>query len=229
MLTIKFTEDSRSRLKLGQQLDVLAMGPRNRRKLVREILKETRKDLRQNIRQQKTVDGSAMKGRSGKNKKRMFRNMGKGMAVKLKNDHSGVLTWKNAGQARTAYRHHHGVDEKFTASRAEKKYGKPDYQAKATKQQAKALNENGYRARVARKRGKGGAVLKKVSQKWIMEHMTIGKAGLILRMLRTGKRKGKQNWKIKTPARPILGATKADADKFLTALAGDALRNIKRV
>lgn len=225
---LRFREDRKARLRLGQQLDVLTMGPRNRRRLVRQMLGEVKKDAKTNIRKQRTVDGSAMKRRASKGKKRMFRNMPKNMTVKLKNDHSGVLTWKHSGQARTAYRHHHGIDEQYSARRAEKRYGRPNYKGPATKHQARALNKEGFRRRVARTRGKGGAVLKKVSQKWIMDNMTLGQAGLVLRMLR-GTTKTQQSWKIKTPARPFLGVRPVDADKFLTALADKQLLKMKRV
>ena len=130
---VLFKEDSKGRLRLGKQIDVLTMGPRNRRRLIRQMLGEVKKDTRTNILQQKTVDGSAMKRRASKNRKRMFRNMAKGMAIKINNDHSGSLSWKHSGQARTAYRHHHGIDEPFTARRAKKKYGQPDYKGPATK------------------------------------------------------------------------------------------------
>lgn len=220
--------DPKGRLRLGKQLDILTMSPHQRKKVLRNIVKQTKKDARTNIRQQKTVDGSKMPGRASKKKKRMFRKMAKGLAGRIKNDHHAVITWKNGGQARTAYRHHHGIDEKYTAARAKKKNGLPDYKAPATRSQAKALKKEGYRRRVARKRGKGGAILKKVSVKWIQENLTQGQAGLILRILRTGKSRGEQSWKVKVQKRPILGATQKDADKYLTAMANNALRDMNR-
>ncbi|MGB3222532.1 MAG: hypothetical protein WBB23_07005 [Desulforhopalus sp.] len=220
--------DRRSRLRLSEQLEVLSMSPRRRRRFLKKIGSSTIRDTRQNARAQRTITGSRMEPRASKKKRRMFRAMAKGMNTRIKNDHSADVTWKNQGQAKTAYRHHHGVPENFTASRAKKQYGVPDYKGKATPAQAKALNKEGFRLRVARKRGQGGAILKKVSQKWIRDNLTIGKAGLILRLMRTESPHGKQSWKIKVPARPILGATPEDADKYLTAMAANALQEIKR-
>jgi len=58
--------------------------------------------------------------------------------------------------------------------------------------------------------------------------MTLGQAGLVLRLMRTNTRKGKQLWTIKVPERPILGASPESADIYLTAMAQEALQQIKR-
>jgi hypothetical protein len=227
-LELTLDTDKRSRLRLNHQLAVLSMGSARRKRFLRQIGKEVRADLRGNVSGQKTISGSAMEPRATKKKKRMFRAMAKGMVTNIKNDHSADITWQNLGQAKIAYRHHHGIPEDFSAAKAKKQYGVPDYKKKATPDQARALNKEGFRLRVARKRGKGGAVLKRVPQKWIQDNMTVGKAGLILRLMRTGSARGKQSWKIKVPARPILGATPADADKYLTAMATGILQETKR-
>ncbi len=220
--------DQRSRLKLADQIDVLTMAPAARRRLLRDIGKESRQRMRSNIRHQKTVAGAPMPPRAGRKKRKMFRKLAKGTITRVVNDHSAVVTWKQAGQAKVAYRHHHGVPEDYTAKKAERVYGRPDYQKPATPAQAKALNREGFRRRVARKRGKGGAILKRVPQKWIRDNMSLGQAGLVLRLMRTGSSKGVQRWQINVPERPVLGATPADADKILTAMAENALQRIKR-
>lgn len=224
---ISLNLDKKAMLRLGDQIDVLTMGPVRRRKLLRKIGKQTRTNVRKNVRNQTTVTGQAMDPRADRKKRKMFRKMAKGMVVRLPNDHAAVITWKNAGQAKTAYRHHHGVPEDFTASRAAKVYGVPNYQKPATPAQAKALNQEGYKRPVARKRGKGGAILKKMSQKWIRENMSQGQAGLILRLMRTNSTRGKQRWTIQVPERPILGATPQQANTYLTAMATDALKEIR--
>ena len=224
----KVDTDQRSRRKLAEQIDVLTMPPVQRRRMLRHIAKETRQDVRTNIRKQRTVSGEAMAPRADKKKKRMFRKMAKGMVTKIVNDHEADVTWKASGQAKLAYRHHHGVPEDFTAKKAERIYGRPDYKKQATPAQAKALIKEGFRLRTARKRGKGGAILKRVSQKWIRDNMSQGKAGLVLRLMRTNTRKGKQQWTVSLPERPILGATPEQADTYLVELATQAIQQIKR-
>jgi hypothetical protein len=221
--------DKKSCLRLHDQIDVLTMKPVQRRRLLREIGKETRADVRKNVRQQQTVTGSAMAPRASKKKRRMFRKMAKGMVTRIRGDHQAIVTWKNTGQAKVAYQHQHGISENFTAQKAKRKYGVPDYSTPATPAQAKALNREGFRKRVARKRGKGGAILKRAPQKWIRDNMSLGQAGLVLRLMRTNTRKGKQSWKIDLPERPILGATPGDANTYLTTMAQEALAKIRKV
>lgn len=225
---ISIDTDRDNTLRLLKQIRVLTMSRAERVKLLKFIGRGYRDEHRQNIRQQRTITGEAMKPRAKRSRRKMFRKMAKGMKITV-NGSVAVVTWKNAGQAKVAYRHHHGIPESFTASKAEKVYGVPDYAKPATHAQAKALNQEGYRRPVARKRGKGGAILKRVSQKWIRQNMTIGQAGLILRMMRTGTTKGKQRWTIKTPERPTLGADPAHTDKHLVAMANDALARMKQV
>lgn len=226
---LKIDTDKKGRLRLNEQLEVLSLPPRQRRKLLRNMAKQSRADVRTNIQRQQTVTGQAMAPRRDKKKRRMMTKMAKGMAVKFPNGHTAVVTWKNGGQAMTAYRHHHGISEKFTAKKAAKIYGRPNYSKPATPAQAKSLNKEGYRRPMARKRGKGGAIMKKVPQKWIRDNMSRGQAGMILRMMRTKKTKGKQAWTIQVPKRPILGATPEASGIYLTAMAREALQNIKRV
>lgn len=220
--------DKKARLRLNDQLEILCLPTAQRRMLLRDIAKQTRADAQKNIREQQTVSGQPMAPRANKTKRKMFRKLAKGMVTKVPTDHTAVVTWKNAGQAKVADRHHRGIPEHFTAKKAAKTYGVPDYSKPATVTQAKALNQEGYRRPVARKRGKGGAILKKVPVKWIMDNMTLGQAGLILRLMRTKKRRGKQQWDINLPARPILGAAPADAESYLATMAQEALANIKR-
>lgn len=219
--------DPKSTLRLMDKIDVLTMNPRRHRRLLKEISKGVRSDMRNNIRGQKTVTGSAMAPRANKKKRRMFSKMAKGMKTIVPNDHQANITWKQSGQAKMAFRHHHGVPENFTAGKAARINGVPNYKKPATPAQAKALNKEGFRRKVSRKRGKGKAILKRVSQKWIRENMTLGQAGLVLRLMRTNTRKGKQSWKVEVPERPILGATPRDANKYLTAMATNALQEIR--
>ncbi|MDD9304378.1 MAG: virion morphogenesis protein [Desulfobacter sp.] len=226
---ISIDTDKRSRLRLADQIDVLTMPPARRKRLLKEISKQTRKDMRTNIRKQQTVTGAAMEPRAGKKRKRMMGKMAKGMVTRIIGTDRAMVTWKNPAKAKLADRHHHGVPEKYTAKKAARQNGVPDYSKPATPKQAKALNKEGFRRPVARKRGKGKATLKRVSQKWIRDNMSLGQAGLILRLMRTGTRKGKQGWEIKVPARPILGATPEQANTYLTAMATNALREINKI
>lgn len=225
---IRIDTDKQSRLRLSEQIDVLTLSPTQSRKLLKKIGSGIQKDTRENVKAQRTVSGGPMPPRADKKKRRMMRKMPKGMVTRLAGEHNAVVTWRNGGQAMVADRHDKGIDENFTAKKAARLYGTPNYGKPATPAQAKSLNSEGYRRRTARKRGKGKAVLKRVPQKWIRDNMTLGQAGFILRMMRTGTAKGIQSWNIPVPKRPILGATPDTIDTYLTVMAQEALNQIKR-
>ena len=221
---IQFSEDKKSRLKLGEQMAILAMPPKEQRKLVKSIGSEVRKDARQNIRKQKTISGAPMaKRKDARNKRKLLRKMGKGMVVFNRGNTKAIVTWKNSRSAQIANSQQKGSRQAMTASKAAKRGSKPDYDAPVTRDMAKALIQEGYRQPVKGKNGRSR--LKKVSQRWIMDNMTQGQAGLVLKELRNAG--SKRSWTIRTPARPFLGATEQDADKMLESMAKAALARIQ--
>lgn len=221
-------QNRREMLKLVDQIHVISMSTPQRRRMMADIGRQTRKKTRENIRGQKTVSGSGMSPRvNARTKRKMLSKMGKGMQTKVVNTHKATVGWKNAGQGKVADRHHRGISETWTPRKMAKVHGVPDYNKPATHAQARALNKAGFRRRMARTRGKGGAVLKRVPAKWIMENMTLGQAGWVLRLMRYNTSKGKQAWETKPAPRPILGATLEDADAFLTQMTEEALTRIK--
>ncbi|WBA86521.1 phage virion morphogenesis protein [Endozoicomonas sp. GU-1] len=221
--SMNFREDRKGRLKWNEQLDILRLAPKDKRRLVRMMASDVRKDARQNIRQQKTVSGAPMAPRKdARNKRKLLRRMGKPMVVFNKSNHEAVVSFKGRAGS-IASKHQHGSSERMTATKAAKRAGTPDYNALANRDQAKSLIAEGYRLPVKGKRGR--TKLKRVSQKWIRENMTIGQAGLILRLLRDDK--GKQSWTITTPARPFLGADERDAQQMLDSLARTSLARLR--
>ena len=221
--SMNFREDRKGRLKWNEQLDILRLEPKDKRRLVKMMATDVRKDSRQNIKQQKTVSGAPMAPRKNKkNKRKLLRRMGRPMVVYNKSNEEAVVTFKGS-KAYVPSKHQHGSTERMTATKAAKRAGTPDYDAPANRAQAKSLIEEGYRLPVPGKRGR--KKLKRVSQKWIRENMTIGQAGLILRMLRDDQ--GKQSWTIKTPARPFLGADERDAQQMLDSLARTSLARLR--
>ena len=223
-------KNKRSSLRLLDQLDVLGMKPSQRRKILADMGKQTRKKARENIRYQRTVTGAPMTARANKrNKKKLLKKMGKGLAVTVWKDSSyrATVSWKNPSRGQLAYKQAHGVSESWTPKKAAKVYGSNDNKKPATRAQARALNKEGFRRRLARKRGKGKATLKRVPVKWIRENMTKGQAGLVLRLMLFKTRHGKQAWETAPAPRPFLGATLEDADAFITQMAENALKRIR--
>jgi hypothetical protein len=221
--------DEKSRLRLREQLDLLALPPAKRRRLMNGLAKQVRLDARGNIRTQRTIEGRAMEPRKDKRKRRkLLMGLGKGLTTRHKGNLHAEVTWKNAMTAKIAYQHQHGIAETWTAGRARRVYGVPNYKAPATHDQARSLIKEGFRLRVAKKRGKGAA-LKRVPQKWIRENMKLGRAGMILRLMRTGKEQGPQRWKVKPAGRPFLGIPSAESAKKINEEIQRLLGEIERM
>ncbi|SHJ72024.1 hypothetical protein ACQ0P8_16325 (plasmid) [Halodesulfovibrio aestuarii] len=236
---LNLSVDKRSRLRLREQLTLLQMPPKKQRRIVMSMARTVRKQAAQNIRQQRTVRGTQMAPRkNSRNKNRLLKKLagtklgknpkgkGKGLNVYGRGKTKAEVTWGNAFAARIAYAQQHGIAQKWSASKARKRYGVPNYKAPATRAQAKALLDAGYRLRVRKKRGKGTR-LKRVTIKWIRENMTVGKAALILNILR-GNENRPTAWEVKPEARPFLGVPAEKADEMLQDLARQTLQQLKK-
>lgn len=219
--------DARSQLRLNEQLQLLALTPQEKRRLVGGIGKDVRRESKKNITAQRTIPGRKFEPRKDKrNRRKMLMGLRKPMKVEHRNELHVDVTWNRQVTAQIAYQHQHGVDDQWSATKAKKMYGKPRYSAPATRAQAQALIDEGYKRPSAKKRGRGVA-LKRVSQKWIRENMHQGQAGFILKLLRTRKATGKKSWTIHMPARPFLGVPLKKADEYMTQMARQGLRKIR--
>jgi len=224
---MRLDTDPRGRLRLHEQLDLLSLPRRTRRNITMRMGRAVIKDSKGNLRQQRTIYGRSMEERRDtRTKRKMLRRMGKGLKPFMRGSNRVDVTWANGLTAKIADRHHRGVPEPWTPTKALKVYGVPDYNKPATRDQAKALKAEGYRLRVQKKKGKG-CTLRRVSIKWIMENLSRGQAGTILRQMRDNTTRGKQSWEVKPAARPFLGPKPGTEDQFLDDLARTALSEIR--
>lgn len=204
--------DRQHATQIHQDIAVMQLPATARKRLFRSAGRRYLKSSRDNLRQQKNIDGTPFEKRKyGKSK--LLKNMGKSLKF-FPSSHAVTLTWPNKTVAKLGYRHQFGIDEVMTASRMVKIHGQPDYQAPATKKQAKALIEAGFTI-AGNKTKKGKARRKKPSQRWILQNMSLGQAGLIIRILRRTTNPP-QRWKIPVPARPFLGVTAEAAAQVIT-------------
>ncbi|BCS89972.1 virion morphogenesis protein [Pseudodesulfovibrio sediminis] len=223
---LRLKTDPRGRLRLHEQLDILSMSPRTRRNITMRMGRKVAKAAKANIRQQKTIHGTSMEPRKdSRNKRKMLRGFGRHIKPYMRGTDRVEVTFGNDYTARLAGRHQYGIAEPWTTAKAQKIYKRPDYKAPTTRAQAKALKAEGYRLRVQKKRGKG-CTLRRVSIKWIMDHLSVGQAGAILRDMRTGTKRGKQQWEVKPAARPFLGPKPGTEKEFLNELARDTMAEI---
>lgn len=203
MLTINSPVDS----KLSRQLKALSL-PANKRKLLhKRIGREVIKTARQNIQQQKTVEGKSFAPRKNGKRAKMLRRIARGGNLKIFSGANKVtVTWPNSLIGKVARAQQDGFEDKYTAERMKKEHGQPDYGAPATSEQAKALLKSGFRLNAGKfksGKNKGATKTRRVSQAWVKENMTIGQAGIVLRLLRN--KASENSWIVKNAARPFFG------------------------
>lgn len=195
-------------------------------KLARKAGAEVRKRSRARIRQQKSLGGAPFAPRRNeRNRRKMLLGLSKSLNIVSRAGKGGgvVLTWKDSFTARIATRHQYGIGEEWNPARAAKAY-KVNYNAPCTPAQARALVKAGYRHPVS----VGGKArrTKKLSAKALQASLTLGQAGLALRLLTTGTTKGKQSWRDTPPARAFLGVTAQDANDISNQMAQAILDKI---
>jgi len=212
MLTFK--NNNQSALK---QLNLLTLNPNKRRRILRGAGRKVRRESKARLKGQRDLSGSAWKARSNGRKKKMLSKLGRNLQVHT-SPNDAKVTFGNQQTGKIARAHQDGVTQRMTSSKAAKKYGTPDYGAEATRRQAKALRDAGYKVR--KKRGKGW---KTPTIKWITENLTIGRAGLVLRMLR-GNQKGKSSWDIKLAQRSFLGQSMSESKQLTNYMLDEAMR-----
>ena len=195
--------DVSGQLNTTQRLALLKMTKAKRKKLLKQTGKKVRSNARKRLREQKGLDGKKWEKRKSPSRKKMLRGLSKRLVVKSNPNHA-VVTFDHVKTGGIAKAHQDGHDETFTKSKAKRRDRDLSYyDDPATKKQARALKEAGFKIR--RKNGKGW---KKATMKWITDNMTIGHAGLVLKTLRNEE--SKDSWVISLPARSFLGATESE-------------------
>jgi len=203
--------------KAKQELNLLKLGPRKRRRILRGAGRKVRRDSKTRIRSQKDLVGSHWQARSNGRKKRMLTKLGKHMQVHS-NPNNAQVVFGNNNIGKIARVHQEGLSQEMTASEAARKYGTPDYKGSATRAQAVSLKEEGYKIR--RNKGKGW---KNPSIKWIMQNLERGQAGKILRIMRD-EPNSKNKWTIALPERSFLGQNRGELVALKNYMLDEAFR-----
>ncbi|WP_325436294.1 phage virion morphogenesis protein [Pseudomonas nitroreducens] len=193
--------DVRGMVEAQERIALLELPPAKRRRLLNNTAKRLRTRNRKRLGVQQNLDGSPFTARKDGSKRKMLRGLSRTLQVVRLSDTEAVLGWKNRLMGSIAAAHQEGRPEQMSAARMRRLGHTPDYDAPASRFQARALLKAGYRIR----RGKGW---KRPPLAWITANLSAGRAGLILSKL-TGEAK-KQRWQIELPARAVLGADAQD-------------------
>ncbi|MGT3244994.1 hypothetical protein ACVSUJ_21050 [Yersinia enterocolitica] len=158
----------------------------------------------------------------GKRKAQMLAGMPKLLAIKNDKANKSVRLYFKAGDYATrthggvvAWAQQHGTRITMKASSLQRRYRSDALRKKpATSGQAERLLSLGFRApvgAVSKKTGHRGR--RKPSKKWIIEHMNMAQAGLVIDILK-GKSK-RSTWEIVLPSRAFLGASGEEFARIL--------------
>lgn len=200
-----FELDVRGQLGVREQLALLSLPPKLRRRLLNQVTKRVRTMSRKRVRDQQNLDGSPFASRKGdgKGKKKMEAGLAKLMVVTRLSADEAELGWKNALTRWVATQQHNGVSERRTVAQM-RRWNKTAPGLAATDKQAKRLRRLGFRVRQA-----GKKTLSRPSVAWIQEHVNYAQAGLLIRILDDERTEssGAQSWEITLPKRQFIGAS----------------------
>ena len=199
-----FELDVRGQLGVREQLALLSLPPKLRRRLLNQVTKRVRTMSRKRVRDQQNLDGSPFAPRKGdgKGKKKMEAGLAKLIVVTRLSADEAELGWKNALTRWVAAQQHNGVSERRTAAQM-RRWNKTAPGLAASEKQAKRLRRLGFRVRQA-----GKKTLSRPSVAWIQEHVNYAQAGLLIRILddERNESSGAQSWEITLPKRQFIGA-----------------------
>ena len=200
--------NKRDVLNMQEKLAMLTLPPKKRVWILKTLGRWEKTNTRKRIQQQKDIHGQALQPKKGKKRGKVMRRMAKGLTPYVRNANMLDLTWNNKLTARIAARHHVGQKQKMTKLQMQKRWGTPNYSAPCSKGQARKLRELGYT--VPRKSGKGR---KKPSLRLLMETVTHGQAGQIIREL--SNQPNVTAWDIPLAERQILGSNEREVTRQL--------------
>lgn len=210
------TIDVQGQLSVQRKLKLLQLPPAKRKRLLGQVVRKVRSGTRRRLREQRDLNGAKWEPRKDGRKQKMLRKIGRKLVTSY-DQNEGRVSYPGGVTSRIAREHQDGLDEVMTAERMRKIHGEPDYSAPATTAQAKALRAEGYKAR--KKSGKG---YRNASIREIKETLTLGQAGIILRMMRDSD--SKQSWVIPLPARAHLGATEKEINDMVNTVFDQTIR-----
>ena len=221
-----FDLDARGVLDVREQLALLQLEPRLRRRLLNNVSKRVRTMSRKRIRSQENLDGSPFAARKNPEPglKKMEAGLGKLMQVTSVTADEAVLGWKNSLTSWVAAQQHNGTSERRTAQQM-RRWNKVDEGSMSTLKQAKRLRRLGFKVRQAGKKR-----LSRPSVAWILEHVSYMQAGVLIRVLdeTRGETTGADSWEIKLPKRQFLGANSNHDTTELVRLVLQQILNSQR-
>ena len=184
------------------QLNLLALPPKKRQRLVWRAANEMKKLAARNVRQQQDPNGNAWAPRK-RGKRKMLRGLPKLLVIHEPSQDVAELGFKkgsmNVHAGVVANTHQKGHTYKVTAASRRRIASDGGKNKPASKAQARKLRELGFKRQGKRKKSYRSASLG-----WITGNLNYAQAGLLIKKLKDEP--VKESWEIELPARPFLGA-----------------------
>tara|TARA_R110002033_G_scaffold12384_2_gene37587 strand:+ start:1191 stop:1850 length:660 start_codon:yes stop_codon:yes gene_type:complete len=210
-MSLVITPNKKQALSLKNQLLLLSLPANKRIRVLKALGRHERALARKRIRTQTTVDGTHMASRADGKRAKMLKRMGRTLEPYVKSANRLELKHKSPQVGRIAAFQQDGGTESMSASRMARIHGNIDYDAPATRSQAKALITLGYKTKKAKGKGYRRATISEIT-----ENLNQRKAGYILQVLRD--KPNKNRWKIPVKARPFLGDTTPNVQRELVKI-----------
>ncbi|MFM5450723.1 phage virion morphogenesis protein [Aeromonas veronii] len=197
------------------QLNLLALPPKKRQRLVWRAANEMKKLAARNVRQQQDPNGNAWAPRK-RGKRKMLRGLPKLLVIHEPSQDVAELGFKkgamNVHAGVVANTHQKGHTYKVTAASRRRIASDGGKDKQASKAQARKLRELGFKRPGKRKKSYRSASLG-----WITGNLNYAQAGLLIKKLKNEP--VKESWEIHLPARPFLGANQQQREQaFARAL-----------
>lgn len=208
-----------------RQLQLLQMSPNRRQRLVARVAKKVVQDSKKRVREQRDLQGNHYADRyrpRTHDRRKMLSRLVKELKIINADSNSATAGFRSPVAGRIAADQQYG---KTTTVSAASFGGRSadSYNKKATRQQARALIDAGFKIRM------NGRARKSPSIKYIVEHYTQGQAGSALKRLREwAGEAAKTSWRTVLPARSFLGATAAEVRQHVEQIYDDMEQELAR-
>lgn len=233
-MTGGFVVDVIGKLALDQQLSLLKMPLSKRARLLKKVSNKILRDSRKRVQTQMDLGGTPFKRRWKKrsDRRKMLSRLMRQAAV-LKNDGTTAkIGWRGLAGF-IAAKQQFGFSE--TMSAAKLPAAGSARRGPATKRQAATLIALGYKVKTRTGESIDGqvktksAVVRRPSLAWIMQNMTMGRAGAIIGSMRekAGIRPH-TTWNTVIPARAFLGATDVEVMQYIQDIFSDMTQEMAR-
>jgi len=211
----KVKVDVIGQLPLKQQLGLLHMPPRRRKRLLNKVVKKCIRDSKGRVRKQVDLQGRPFAARKRKSRRKMLSKLVRQLKVTELNGQYGVAGFYSRKTGRIAADQQYGKVTVVTAK--SQPAMSSDNNKPATRKQARALLDLDYKMK--RPSGRG---MKRPSIKHIVGTLSQGQAGAIIHAMRI--KEGipiNSRWETVLPARAFLGATPREVSQHITTIYSD--------